>query len=165
MRGKIKQLSPDEALYKLAAFCSSSERCLQDVRKKLIVWEIPEIQQEVIIKRLQKEHFLDEERFCRAYVNDKIKFNHWGNNKVKYELVKKGISEKTINNALEAMNQEETREILIQLLAKKRLSIKAKNEFEAKNKLVRFAIGRGFPLNEINYCMKKLFDDYEDLLG
>ena len=161
----MKQLSAEEALYRLAAFCSSSERCLQDVRKKLVLWEIPEIRHEEIINRLQKEHFLDEERFCRAFVNDKIKFNHWGVNKVKYELMRKGIPEKIINEVLETINEEENRSLLIRLLAKKHQSIKAKNEYDARNKLVRFAAGRGFTLNEINYCMKKLFDDYEDLMS
>jgi regulatory protein len=138
----------EQALNKLANYCCRAERCIFDVRKKLDAWEIAKDVQDKIIRRLQQEKFLDEERYCKAYVNDKSKYAHWGTFKIKYELKKKHVSEDLIRESLENLNPEESREQLRQLIDRKRKSVKGKNEFEIRQKLIRFAVGRGFSLEE-----------------
>jgi regulatory protein len=138
----------EQALNKLANYCSRTERCVFDVRKKLDDWEIAKDEQVDIIRRLQQEKFLDEGRYCRAFVNDKAKYAHWGAFKIKYELKKKQIPENLIRESLENLDPEENREQLRQLIDRKRKSVKGKNEFEIRQKLIRFAVGRGFSPEE-----------------
>lgn len=152
----MKQLSPEEALNKLAAYCSTAERCVDDVRKKLIRWQIPEKNHPDIISRLQQEHFLDETRFCRAYVNDKLKFNKWGIGKIKFELLKKNIPAKMIDEIINEIDPEINRNILCQLLSKKKPAIRGENEYEIRQKLMRFALSRGFNPDEIISCIERL---------
>ena len=50
------------------------------------------------------------------------------------------------------------------MLAKKKPSIKSANEYEMNGKLIRFAIGRGYEMDDILFCLKQLEieDEYLD---
>ncbi len=152
----MKQLSEAEVLHKLAAYCSLADRCIDDVRKKLTRWEIELPVQKRIIQRLVQEKFIDEERFCRFFINDKLKFNKWGENKIRFELRKKNIPDSLIQSVLENINPQENRERLLQLLATKKKTVKGKNEFEIQQKLMRFAAGRGFAFDDILWAIEKI---------
>ena len=145
----MNKISHEQALHRLAAYCSRAERCVFDVRQKMDEWEIPSGQQNQIIQKLQKEKFLDEERYCKAFVNDKTKYNHWGFFKIKFELKRKHIPEKMIQEALKSLDPEENRERLKALIEQKMKSVKAKNEWEIKQKLMRFATGKGFSQDDV----------------
>jgi len=145
----MNRLSYEQALRRLATYCSRSERCVSDVRRKMNDWKIPGEQQNQIIRQLQKERFLDEERYCKAFVNDKLRYNRWGIYKIRYELGKKQIPEALIREALANLNLEENLERLRLLIEQKKKSVKGKNEFEIGQKLLRFAASRGFAQEEI----------------
>ncbi|MDR1371375.1 MAG: RecX family transcriptional regulator [Dysgonamonadaceae bacterium] len=146
--------SSGEALHLLAAYCSRAERCISDVKKKLIQWEVSDTDQNDILKRLQEEKFLEETRFCRAFVNDKSKYNKWGVYKIRFELKKKHIPENIIREALGNIIPDENDERLLQLLQTKQKSVKGNDEFEIRQKLMRFAAGRGFSPEEIEKVME-----------
>jgi regulatory protein len=145
----MQQLTYEQALHRLAAYCSRAERCIYDVRRKMEAWEIPDVEQDKIIQYLRREKFLDESRYCRAFVNDKVRYNRWGGYKIKYELKKRQLPEPLIKEALENMDPAESKEQLRQLLQNKRKTLQGKNEFEIRQKLMRFAVARGFSLEDI----------------
>ena len=93
-------MTKEEVLYKLAAYCSSAERCVQDVEKKLQKADLSQEDNQQILHRLQQEKFVDDRRYAFAFVNDKIRFNQWGRIKIAYELKKKAISSAYIDEAL-----------------------------------------------------------------
>jgi regulatory protein len=149
----MNQLSTEQALHRLAAYCSRAERCVSDIRRKMDAWEISAGEQDKIIRKLCQEKFLDESRYCRAFVNDKSKYSAWGIYKIKYELKKKQIPAYLIAEALENINSEENQEQLRLLLEQKRKTVKGKNEFEIRQKLMRFAAGRGFSIESIERAL------------
>ena len=72
------ELSENELRYKAEAYCSSMERCVTDVEAKLSQWgATPEVM-EKIVRYLQDERYIDQKRFCSAFVRDKYRFNQWG---------------------------------------------------------------------------------------
>ena len=148
----MNKVNYEQALHRLAAYCSRSERCIHDVKQKMVAWEIPANQQIQIIQHLQKEKFLNEERYCKAFVNDKAKYNRWGIDKIRFELRKKQIPEILIQEALKNLNPEESRERLRLLIEQKKKSVKGKNEWEIRQKLLRFAASRGFSLEDFVTC-------------
>ncbi len=152
----MKPMSPQQALHRLAAYCSRGERCIYDVRKKLTDWEIPENEQQEILKRLQEEDFLNEARFCRAFVNDKSKYNQWGVHKISFELRKRNIPDRFIRDALSAIQPEDNLDRLLRILRVKASTVKGKDDFEIRNKLMRFAAGRGFTVEEIGRALEKM---------
>jgi len=156
----MNKLSYEQALHRLAAYCSRAERCIFDVRKKMYEWEIPSEQQNQIIKKLQKEKFLDEERYCKAFVNDKTKYNRWGIYKIRFELKRKQIPENMINDALKNLDPEENQERIKSLIEQKIKSVKGKNEWEIRQKLLRFAASRGFAQEDIEKILEEIPFNY-----
>lgn len=155
----MRQISLAEALNKAAAYCSLCERCINEVRKKLAAWGIAPIEQNKIIERLIKERFIDEERYCRAFVNDKIRFNHWGKIKITAALREKQIDKKYISSAIDNIDENEYMQILRDILITKQKEYKGKEDFATKQKLIRFAASRGFEPTKILQIIK--CDDYE----
>ena len=152
----MNNLSYEQALSRLAAYCSRSERCISDIRRKMDEWEIPLRQQNQIIQQLQKEKFLDEARYCKAFVNDKSRYNRWGAYKISFELKQKQIPEALIREALKNLNPEENLERLRLLIEQKKKSVKGKNEWEIRQKLLRFAASRGFAQEEIEKVLRTI---------
>ncbi len=161
----MKKLNEQEMLHRMAAYCSSAERCEQDVRQKLVKAELEPEAVRRIINRLRQEKFIDEARFARAFVSDKFRFNHWGKYKIRSELLRKEISEEEIELALSSLEMEEYDQVLMDLLKTKMKSVKAKDERERYYKLLRFAVGRGFQPAEAGACLKRLLKggDHEEL--
>ena len=87
----MEQITEAEMLRRAAAYCSTAERCIQDVQKKIKAAGLTQEEGERIIARLLQEKFIDEHRFARYFVNDKLRFNKWGRIKIAYELQKKNI--------------------------------------------------------------------------
>ena len=157
-----KMMTKEEVLYKLAAYCSSAERCVQDVEKKLQKADLSQEDNQQILHRLQQEKFVDDRRYAFAFVNDKIRFNQWGRIKIAYELKKKAISSAYIDEALASIDEDEYINQLTSILKGKQKGLNAKDKRERYGKLFRFAAGRGFAPAEITCCLKLLGND-EDL--
>lgn len=116
-------------------------------------WEIPEEAQARIMERLVKERYVDDERFARAFAKDKVRYNKWGRRKVEQALWQKHIDEDIRKNVLNEIDDEEYLSVLRPLLKQKRKSIKAQNDYELNQKLMRFALGRGFTFDIIKQCI------------
>lgn len=145
-------------LHRMAAYCSTAERCIQDVQKKILPTGLPAEAGERIISILVEEDFIDEKRFARCFVNDKLRFNKWGRNKIAYELSQKKIPPDICREVMESINETIYSATLLSLLKEKKKTIHRKDEQEVFNQLLRFAAGRGFESQEIIHCLRQLFD-------
>ena len=105
----MKEITEPEMLHRAAAYCSAAERCIQDVQKKIDAAGLPPDASERIIARLLKERFIDESRYTRFFVNDKLRFNKWGRVKIGYELYKKNIPSPIREESLAAIDEGEYR--------------------------------------------------------
>lgn len=149
MEKKKKQYTEQEAYTRLSALCAMGERCCYDMQKKMKNWELPEGAEERIVEKLVKERFIDEGRFARAFVRDKFRYNRWGRVRIQQELRLRQIPQKHIDEALEEIESDDNLSTLSEIIRKKRPSVKGKNEYEIKGKLIRFALGRGFSMEDI----------------
>lgn len=152
------ELTTDQSIayQKAALLCSKSEYCTSEIREKLKVWGVNKEDAEPVIEKLIQEKYIDDERFARAYVKDKFRFNRWGKQKIAYMLRAKNISAEILELAFEEIQEEKYSDELLKLLADKEKSIKAKDKYDKRNKLMRFALGRGFESNEIYAAFKEL---------
>ena len=140
----MKELTPGEALNKAAAYCTLCERCVSEVTAKLTAWGVPHCEQEEIIARLIKEKFIDQARYCRAFVNDKVKFNRWGRIKITAALREKRLPQEYIKEALENIDEETYLQALKETIDIKRRELKGKDDFAAQQKIIRHAASRGY---------------------
>ena len=158
-----KEMTEQEAYLQLAALCAQAEHCEQEMRDKMRHWELDETVQNRIVDRLIKERYVDDERYARAFVKDKIRYNKWGRRKVQQALWKKRIDADIQQRVLDEIEEKEYLDILRPLLKQKRKSIKAESDYELNQKLVRFALGRGFGFDIIRLCLNVDDIDIEDI--
>ncbi len=149
----MKEISEQEAYLRLAALCAQAEHCQQEMRDKMKRWNIDETVQNRIIDRLVKERYIDDERYARAFVKDKIRYNKWGRRKVQQALWQKRINDDIQQCVLDEIDEKEYLDVLRPLLKQKRSSIKADSDYELNQKLVRFALSRGFTFDIIRQCL------------
>lgn len=162
MQKRIKEITEKEALVKLGALCSRSEHCTFEMQEKMKRWGLDEEVQARVIATLIKGKYIDDERFARAFVNDKVRYNKWGKRKVDQALYFKHIDEDIRQRVLADIEEEDFKEALRPLLIAKMKSVKAKNDYELSCKLIRFGISRGFEIEEIKDCLTDIFKDIEE---
>jgi len=152
------QLTRDQTIAydKAALLCSKSEKCTSEIQDKLKLWGLSAEESESVIKKLITEKYIDDERFARAYAKDKFRFNRWGKQKIEYMLRTKHINQETVKLALEEITDEGYSDELLKLIADKEKSIKAKDQYDKRNKLMRFAMGRGFESGKIYAALMEL---------
>ena len=158
-----KDMTEQEAYLQLAALCAQAEHCQQEMRDKMRRWELDETVQNRIVARLVKERYVDDERYARAFVKDKIRYNKWGRCKVQQALWQKHVDADIQQRVLDEIDEIEYLDILRPLLKQKRKSIKAESDYELNQKLVRFALGRGFGFDIIRQCLNVDDIDIEDI--
>ena len=156
-------MTEQEAYLQLAALCAQAEHCQQEMRDKMRRWELDETVQNRIVARLVKERYVDDERYARAFVKGKIRYNKWGRRKVQQALWQKHIDADIQQRVLDEIDEKEYLDILRPLLKQKRKSIKAESDYELNQKLVRFALGRGFGFDIIRQCLNVDDIDIEDI--
>ena len=143
----------NDAYLTLTALCAQAEHCQYEMVEKMLKWELPEECQARIMERLVKERYVDDERFARAFVKDKIRYNKWGRRKVEQALWQKRIDADIRQRVLDEIDTDEYVEVLRPLLQQKRKSTKANSPYELQQKLIRFALGRGFDFDAIRECL------------
>jgi regulatory protein len=152
----IKIITPEEALKRLQHLCSSREKCSSEIIEKMKAWNLPPSEQEKILSSLVRDKFVDDRRFAGFFARDKQKINKWGREKIRFAMTRKGLSREIIDEALESLPSGNSEQILRDLLGKKSRELSRFNPWEKKNRLIRFAVQRGFDYDLIF----RLVDEY-----
>ena len=150
----MTQKTEQEAYLALAALCAQAEHCQWEMLEKMRRWELADEAQTRVMARLVKERYVDDERFTRAFVKDKVRYNKWGRRKIEQALWQKHINEDIRQRVLDEVSDDEYLTVLRPLLKQKRKSTKAQNDYELNRKLMRFALGRGFTFDIIRQCIE-----------
>lgn len=153
-------MTEQQILNKLTALCARGEHCKHEMLTKMERWEVEEETQQRVLDYLVRERFIDEERYARFFINDKVKYNRWGRRKVEQALYMKRIPKEVYTPILDSMQEESYEEILIPLLRNKIRSVKGKNDYEVKMKLIRFAMQRGFDYDLSQKCAEQCMKEY-----
>ena len=106
-------------------------------------------------RHLIQNNFLNEERFALAYAQGKFKIKRWGPDKIKRGLMQAGVSNKLINQAINELPSREVQSDQIKELGLKKLKITEEDlienplDWDSKNKLYRFLVGKGYTFEAI----------------
>ena len=111
---------------------------------------------------LTRERYVDDERYCRFFVRDKIRFNKWGRRKVEQALYQKHIPTDISRPILDEVPDDEYLAVLKPLLKSKARTVKAKSEYEKNMKLIKYAMSRGFTFDIIKQCLSGDMDEIEE---
>lgn len=140
-----KKLFPfQEIKQKIVNYCVYQDRCHAEVEQKMREFLlIPEAKEEILLY-LIKENFLNEERFAKSYVRGKFYIKKWGKNKIKLNLLQKGISEKLILKSFSEINQEDYVKELKLLIEKLQPLGKGLKEYQKKQKIIKALLSKGY---------------------
>ena len=144
-----RKYPPFETREKIQRWCALQERAHFDVRRKLASWGVYGDEQEQIIGELIGDNFINEERFARAFASGKFKIKKWGWKKIENQLRQKQVSKYSIALAREEIDQDAYFQTLTELLEKKKSLIKADSPWERKQKLLRYAVAKGYAAGDV----------------
>ena len=142
----MKQITEQETYLRLAALCAQAEHCQYEMQEKMRRWELPEEAQARVMQRLVTERYVDDERYARAFIKDKVRYT-------------KHIDEGIRQRVLDEVDDEEYIAVLRPLLQQKRKSVKANSDYELNGKLMKFAMSRGFTMDIIRQCINVTDED------
>jgi len=151
-------INVQEAYTRASYLCSRQEKCTADILEKLKLWGLEKGEAESVIKKLIEERFIDNQRFAAAFVREKLNINKWGRKKIAFMLKSKNIDQSTIDECLEEFASEGYSDSLVDLLTKKKRTIKSKDDYDLKIKLLRFGFSRGFESSELEKAIRKVME-------
>lgn len=165
MKRNPTTLTEERALERLAALCARSEHCTSEVADKCRRWGLTPDATQRVIDYLLDHQFVDDERWTEAFIEDKIKFNAWGRRKIEQALWQKHIDKSLYQPILDAVPDEEYEQQLFPLMQAKWKNISAETERERAQKLIRWALQRGFSFSIIRHCIDMMEEevDHEDM--
>lgn len=125
-------------------YCSGAEHCCSEVKAMLERHgaEKPDI--ESILKHLVKEGYVDEGRYARALVHDKVRFAKWGRVKIAQALWQKRIPGAVADEALSQIDEDEYMTALRDVVASRYRLAKGATEYERKMKTMKSVCSRGY---------------------
>lgn len=148
-------ISSAKALDRLETLCARSEQCTFDLRRKLYRWGVGQGDANRIIASLERNRFVDDARFARAYVLEKVRCSRWGRVKVRVGLMAKRIGRDIIDEAIEEeIDEREYRANLLEIMRAKRRTVEDADSYEGKTRLFRYGISRGYESAEVVKVLK-----------
>ena len=151
-------LSPQEAQSKVEAWCARSEHCLSEAQEKLCQWGVPPDCIRPVLRHLLTEGFIDETRYARAFAHDKYQFNDWGKQRIIQALHTKRLPETCIGQAIDGIDLNDYLQRLRSLLQRKRDTLPSAPAYELRGRLIRFALGKGYDMDDIMHCLGTMED-------
>ena len=141
---KNKAYNIKEVTDRIQSFCALQDRCQWEVEKKMREWGVEEDIIKNILTDLILEKFIDEQRFSESFCRGKFRIKRWGKVKIKNELNLRKISTSCINKGLDQILDKEYYSVLKELYEKKKNSLKDKNQFIQKGKIIKYLQQKGY---------------------
>lgn len=128
----------------------------KQVREKLKLKGYEENAIDYSIEFLKEYNFINDNYYASAFINDKS--NSMGSQKIKYNLIQKGVSKEIIEEALSNVNKENERDIALEIAKKKLVVIKKKenDNYKISGKLYRYLISKGYEMDIVSDVVKEV---------
>lgn len=140
-----KNLTPREAYARLADRCATTEICTGEALEKLRQWGLGEADSNATVQRLVDERFIDDGRFARAFVRDRVCNGRWGLLKVRRAMQLKRLDNDLIDEAIaDEVDDRQYFGNLAAALRSKGRNMPSPLSRDDRMKLMRFAMGRGY---------------------
>lgn len=145
----------EKGYLKIIRYCLYRERCKSEVLDKLKSTDLPEAKHASIIKKLESDGYLDENRYVEAFVKDKFNLKKWGRKKIDYALKSKKIPSPIIQKAIEKIDDDLYIGTLKHLAEKKdKMLNKNIQGFARKQKIIHYLISKGYEYDLIQDILK-----------
>jgi regulatory protein len=153
----LKSRDENEVLLQKAVnFISYRPRSEQETRFRLRKYGCDQEQEENIIARLRSTHLLDDRNFAELWVENRSDFRPRSKYALRIELIKKGISNEIIEDALEKIDDLDLATRAAMQQARKYQMLEWK---DFRKKLNAFLSRRGFSYSVIQGLAEKIWEE------
>ncbi|MFP4478443.1 MAG: RecX family transcriptional regulator [Candidatus Izemoplasmatales bacterium] len=155
----------DKYRQKLLYYATYKPRTIKEAKLYLDKYDVPESAKQKYIDQLIQAHILDDDLYAKNYIEEYAHFRMIGPNKIKYDLIKKGISEKLIQQYLPTYDQNLIQDNIHKLIQKKMKSIKNKPMKKVLLSLKTFITNKGYDYSDVQKAIennKSLIASYID---
>ncbi len=111
-----------------------------------------------VIDFCRQNKYLDDRAFTQAFINDKMNLNKYGPERIRYELLMKGVSNEIINRYL-TIDSDEQYEIAFELAEKKFKSYKNNDRNSVYRKMTGYLQRKGYSYDIINKVITNILRD------
>ncbi len=132
----------DALLSRAQRYCATAERCTFEVSLLLGRLGATTEQTDAIIDKLQQQSYINDARYCQAFVHDKVAFQAWGRMKIIMGLRAKHLPDELIDNAIAAIDVQAYNANIRKLLLSKRN--------QDRQKQLRFMLQRGYTYDDLS---------------
>ena len=152
------KLSKDEKviLEKMRSYCMYQERCIQEVKKKLIRLQVTPKTKSKVINHLIDNDYLNEVRFAKSFIQGKLRIKKWGRIKLNYELRIRGVKKFIIDEQINKISNNDYYDYFNEFSNNKIKILKGSKD-QKKRSFINYFTYRGWEnnliyekLNEIN---------------
>ena len=147
---------------RLRALCSRREYCSSDILKKaasMLDGNMDEAR--IVLEKLVEEKYVDDYRYSCAYARDKASIAGWGEVKIRYMLRAKGVAGDVIDAAMTEIDDTKADQRLLKLMQNKYKSLR--NDPQARLKLIRYALGRGYSYEEVTSMFNQIVKNEKEI--
>ena len=140
---------------KIRHWCARCERSRFETKAKLNRLGASPREADDFLDILEKEGFIDEERFMSAFIHDHFKLKNWGPRKLYHALLKKGCESYLIEESLALITSEEVEKALNQTISS-RFTLYPDEHKTHRERLIRYLQNRGYTLDNILSALSRL---------
>lgn len=119
---------------------------------------------ELTLDELEQNYYVDDRSFAKLFTDEKVKAKNWGKNKIKSELIKRGVSSKIIAEVIEEKFSNDLEiESGLELARKKlkKLINRKVDQKKIQSSIYSFLVSRGYDYDLCKQIYTKLFEDDE----
>jgi regulatory protein len=149
----------EKALQRALNLISYRPRSEVEIQNYLKKHQVPEEKIHEVVARLRETGMLNDKKFTEAWIENRAAFRPRSRFALKMELKQKGVDEKTIEEALAHVNDEEQ---AYEAAQKKARQLRNKEKQEFQRKLFGFLARRGFSYEVASPMVKRLWEEIED---
>ena len=124
-------------------------RSINELRDYLKNKEEDTIIIEEVIDKLIDYKYLDDDRFTKAFIKDKLNFTNWGDYKIKNELKRLGVNEEIIYNNMTSIDDNIYYERISKIIDKDISTNKKYNGIKLKNKIYNHLLTLGYSKEKV----------------
>jgi regulatory protein len=145
-----------EVLKKLTRFCAYRDRCRSEVVQKLRSFGVDGQKAQKYISWLEKENYLNQQRFVESFIHGKLHQNRWGRIKITAALKAKQVADDDISGGIAQIDAADYYKILKKTLESKAALLKGSHDKIKRQKLIAYAASKGFTYEEIINVLKDM---------
>lgn len=153
---KEEQFRANNYALSLLSFRARSEK---EIRDRMLQKGYEPSVIENTIRYLKEQRYVNDREFAEAFIKDKTELSHYGRNRIKIELFKKGISKELVDELIEENIQSDIEYKTAKELAESKIKSYQKDKKDAQyRKLSGYLLRKGYSYDVVSRVVREVID-------